>query len=395
MFINRKIIVLNFLLVYFSLTALFLPFTFASFPYQKSLTHILFDDFITFICNVFSFNIVDREITSDSVKLWLLTFILFTISIIIYLLIHKKLNQKEARIRFIRFSYNFLLIYLALITMKYGLDKLFHTQFYTPEPNILATPLGKLDQDILFWSTMGTSNRYNVFMGIAEIIPSLLILFPPTRKLGLICLIGVYTNIVAINFSFDISVKLLSSHLLVLSLYLFFILRVLNDHTEFQQIQQRVSFFGSVNLASFLILSLLFFEGSTPYFLNTKQMKPLLDPEEFGSFKVTNSFFENRAQDIDRNSVKNIFFHAKNYVIFQSYNDDFMDFKYSVEYKKGDTIILCLSDYDLHKTQLKLIKTNKISFQFIFKSVLYNCRKTNWKMAPALMEKFHWTVDNY
>jgi len=36
--------------------------------------------------------------------------------------------------------------------LNYGTDKLFLEQFYKPDANILFTPLGFLDSDILFWS---------------------------------------------------------------------------------------------------------------------------------------------------------------------------------------------------------------------------------------------------
>ena len=55
-------------------------------------------------------------------------------------------------------------------------------------------------------------------MGFAEIIPGLLLLFRRTVVLGALLAIAVITHIVLVNFSFDIPVKLFSSHLLVFSL---------------------------------------------------------------------------------------------------------------------------------------------------------------------------------
>ena len=50
----------------------------------------------------------------------------------------------------------------------YGVQKLLMQQFFTPEANTLYTPLGRLDKDILFWTTMGLSRGYNIFLGVVE-----------------------------------------------------------------------------------------------------------------------------------------------------------------------------------------------------------------------------------
>ena len=53
-----------------------------------------------------------------------------------------------------------------------------------------------------------------------EVIPALLLLHRKTRTLGLFILVGVLLHVVSINFSFDISVKLFSVFLLLVTLTL-------------------------------------------------------------------------------------------------------------------------------------------------------------------------------
>ena len=110
---------------------------------------------------------------------------------------------------------------VALFLLKYGIDKLLLHQFYPPEPNTLFTPTGMLSKDILFWSTMGSSKTYNLFMGLIEVIPGLLLFHRKTRMLGAFISIGVFTNVFFLNIGFDITVKLLSLMLLVASIVLF------------------------------------------------------------------------------------------------------------------------------------------------------------------------------
>lgn len=108
--------------------------------------------------------------------------------------------------------------YLALQLLIYGFNKVFKAQFYLPEPNTLYTHIGDAPRDLLYWSTMGLSRSYSLFMGLAEVIPAGMLLFRRTRALGALILSGVLLNVVWVNFSFDISVKVYSLFLWLLSL---------------------------------------------------------------------------------------------------------------------------------------------------------------------------------
>ena len=110
--------------------------------------------------------------------------------------------------------------YLSLTLFLYGLDKVFKSQFPFPEPNLLFTNLGALTPDILYWSTVGSSYSYSLFTGLLEVIPAILLLFRPTRLVGWILGALVMLQVVAINFSYDINVKVYSLFLLGSFVYL-------------------------------------------------------------------------------------------------------------------------------------------------------------------------------
>ena len=107
--------------------------------------------------------------------------------------------------------------FLALHLLLYGFDKVFKSQFYLPEPNTLYTPLGQLSPDLAYWSLMGTSYTYSVFAGLLEVGPGLLLLWGRTRLVGGVLALAVLANVLALNFGFDISVKLWSGFLLGLA----------------------------------------------------------------------------------------------------------------------------------------------------------------------------------
>lgn len=107
---------------------------------------------------------------------------------------------------------------LAISVMGYGFAKVIKTQF--PEPSFmrLLEPYGDSSPMGLAWTFMGYSKAYNYFTGIAELLAGLM-LFRKTASLGAIITILVMINVVMMNFCFDIPVKLYSSNLLLMAMY--------------------------------------------------------------------------------------------------------------------------------------------------------------------------------
>ena len=152
--------------------------------------------------------------------MYLLVFVLAFLSLLAGILLNTIGRWKQYENRILQFFSLLFCYYLILMLMKYGLDKIFKAQFYLPEPNILYTRLGQIDKDFLYWTSMGTSRLYNIITGSVEVLAALLILFKRTRMTGLLLAAASLVQVVAINFGFDISVKLYSLFLLSLSLYL-------------------------------------------------------------------------------------------------------------------------------------------------------------------------------
>jgi uncharacterized membrane protein YphA (DoxX/SURF4 family) len=106
--------------------------------------------------------------------------------------------------------------YLAIVLLGYGVAKLVPQQF----PPLW---LGRYDQTFgdmspmgLLWSFMGQSQAYTWFAGFAEVVGSVLLLWRRTYVVGALILIGVMTNVVLLNFCYDVPVKLYSAQLLVM-----------------------------------------------------------------------------------------------------------------------------------------------------------------------------------
>jgi hypothetical protein len=120
--------------------------------------------------------------------------------------------------------HQFLRIYvryaLALIMLGYGLTKVFPGQFPAIDPPRLMEPYGQFSPMGALWAFMGASAPYTVAAGLAETIGGLLLFFRRTTAVGALLLLAVLGNVVLLNFCYDVPVKLYSSHLWLMALFL-------------------------------------------------------------------------------------------------------------------------------------------------------------------------------
>ncbi len=110
--------------------------------------------------------------------------------------------------------------YVIYQMVMYGLAKLFYMQFQPPRFGRLIQPYGDSSPMGLLWTFMGYSKGYTMFTGVGELVGGLLLLHRRTVTLGALVVFGVMANVMALNFFYDVPVKILSSHLVLMSLLL-------------------------------------------------------------------------------------------------------------------------------------------------------------------------------
>ena len=110
--------------------------------------------------------------------------------------------------------------YLAGTMISYGMFKIIQTQFPFPHLARLIEPYGDSSPMGLLWTFMGYSTAYNFFTGMAEALGGFLLFFRKTRLLGALICIAVMSNVVMLNFAYDVPVKLFSLHLLFMAIFL-------------------------------------------------------------------------------------------------------------------------------------------------------------------------------
>jgi hypothetical protein len=72
----------------------------------------------------------------------------------------------------------------------------------------------------ILWTFMGASVAYTKFCGLAEVLGGVLLLFRRTTTVGALVAMADMSNVVMLNFAYDVPVKLYSSNLLLMSLFL-------------------------------------------------------------------------------------------------------------------------------------------------------------------------------
>jgi hypothetical protein len=110
--------------------------------------------------------------------------------------------------------------YVAFTMVSYGSVKVIKLQFPAPNFVRLLEPVGSMSPMGLAWTYLGYSTGFNYFAGFAELFCGLLLFFRRTTTLGAIIGLVVAGNIMAINYCFDVPVKLLSTFLVLMCTFL-------------------------------------------------------------------------------------------------------------------------------------------------------------------------------
>jgi hypothetical protein len=109
---------------------------------------------------------------------------------------------------------------LAITLLSYGFAKIYPGQFVAPTLIDLTRTYGQSSPMGLLWTFMGASTPYTVFGGLCEATAGFLLLFRRTTLLGALVATGAMLNVVLLNFCYDVPVKLYSTHILLMALFL-------------------------------------------------------------------------------------------------------------------------------------------------------------------------------
>ncbi|WP_458687811.1 DoxX family protein [Nocardia tengchongensis] len=158
--------------------------------------------------------------SGDQAYLWVLVFCVL-VAAVAGTVVWSVLDRRRTEYR--RLAGWFLLfvrLCLAGQMLGYGFAKLVPTQMPVPPLDALILPLGNLTHPAMLWLQVGTSPVYEMMLGAAEVMGGILLLLPRTTLAGVLLSLVSMAQVWVLNMTFDIPVKLLSFHLLLLCLVL-------------------------------------------------------------------------------------------------------------------------------------------------------------------------------
>lgn len=104
--------------------------------------------------------------------------------------------------------------FICILMLVYGIVKVCRLQF-SVEYYLNDTTLGQLNGTQLTWAFYNYHPAYQVIIGLIEVTVGLLVLFPRTRKLGIVLFVPLSLNIMLLNLMFDIAALLTSVSLFI------------------------------------------------------------------------------------------------------------------------------------------------------------------------------------
>jgi hypothetical protein len=169
--------------------------------------------------------------------------------------------------------------YVIMIAFSYGLSKVFPLQMPFPNQSQLATPLGDFLPMRLSWMFMGYSGAYQIFSGFMEVLAGSLLLYRKTATMGALLALAVFSNVMMMNLSYDIPVKIFSMNIVLFCLYL-----LANEYNR---------------ILSFFVLNKPAALSSIYHFTYTKRwmrITRVILKIAFIAYTVVFSFYENRRE---------------------------------------------------------------------------------------------------
>jgi len=129
-------------------------------------------------------------------------------------------RKRENYIALHKWFYLFLRFAVGSEMVLYGLVKVMPMQMPYPFLTKLVEPFGNFSPMGILWFSIGAAPAYERFVGSAELLGGVLLLLPRTATFGALICLADATEIFALNMTYDVPVKLLSFHLILMSILL-------------------------------------------------------------------------------------------------------------------------------------------------------------------------------
>jgi hypothetical protein len=160
---------------------------------------------------------LDDRSSGEPPFFWIQTFWVLTLSVLAAAIWSFVDRRRESYVTAFGWFRLFVRIALAAALFEYGMTKVIPTQFPAPPLATLVTPVGDLTLSALLWTSIGASPKYEIFTGCIEVLAAILLLLPRTTTLGAMIGLGAALQVFALNMTYDVGLKVISFHLIVLA----------------------------------------------------------------------------------------------------------------------------------------------------------------------------------
>ena len=285
--------------------------------------------------------------SGDKVFDWVFFFVLFVFSAagtILWSILDRKRENYATAYKWFRL---FIRLALAGQLLSYGMAKVIPVQMSFPSLLKLLEPYGNFSPMGVLWASIGALPAYEIFAGSAEVLAGVLLIVPRTTMLGALIAVADMTQVFVLNMTYDVPVKLLSFHLLLLAVFLlapdikrladFFVFdRPVERARTFElfkaQRANRIVLAAQVALGIYLLGANAYSDWSASYQRAASLRSPL-----YGIWNVDDAVVDGRPRALlvtDPTAWRRIIFYSAQGVRFQRMDDSFVGYGAAIDLEK-------------------------------------------------------------
>ncbi|MFD4438190.1 DoxX family protein [Nocardia sp. NPDC058519] len=158
--------------------------------------------------------------SGDQAAIWIQCGLLLVVAVLITVAWSVLDRRRRAYPRLLSWFLTAMRLFAGGQMLFYGFAKLIPTQMPEPSLIVLLTRVGDLTPMAMLWTQVGSSPAYEIALGAAEVLAGLLLFWPRTATLGAMLSVISMAQVFLLNLAFDVPVKMLAGHLLLIGLVL-------------------------------------------------------------------------------------------------------------------------------------------------------------------------------
>jgi hypothetical protein len=346
-----------------------------------------------------------RIVLSDKPVGWVLLITILVLSVVLCIS-WTLIDRRRKNYQKLDFWFRIYLAYYLFVSMDfYAIFKINLVQMPFPNAAALLSSFGQSSKINLLFNTIGVSPLYSILTGVFEMIAAVLLLNRRTRVLGSLLMMAALINIVSLNLSYNVDVKLLSILMLIIDAYL--LSPYLIDVVKFLCFsaakplseKQFVFTISRKHRLLQLILVLVPLWVTFDLIIRSNHVKNIVKVQKQVYYQVSTFIKDNDTLPpllTDTLRIKNLLFtsfYARKYAVIYTMKDSDVYYNYSWDQKQQRIHLMSLDKgRSVVDFSYKTLPQQKIQLTGVYKSqrVTMLCKEISLDNLPISQEKFTW-----